>query len=82
MYTQARNLMFLLLTALTVILMFLTVFIPAHRARQERTWRDFEDEFRRAKLAAVRAYYPELHGLSDRQIRLRYDYEDAYWKMR
>lgn len=74
--------MFLFLLTVTLSLMFLTIFLPAHYARQEKSRRQFEDEYRLVKLAIVRAYYPELKDLTDRQIALRYDYDDAYWKIR
>ena len=74
--------MFLLLLSLSLVLMFVTVFIPAHRAQESRARREFEEQFRLVKLATVRDYYPEMRNLSNRQIALRYDYEDAYWKIR
>ena len=71
-----------LLSVLTVTLLFATVFFPACRASREKARREFNEHFRLVKLATVREYYPELRNLSNRQIALRFDYEDAYWKIR
>ena len=74
--------MFVFLLSITLILMFFTVFVPFHRAAQARNGREFEEQFRLLKLATVREYYPQLRPLSNRQIALRYDYDDAYWNIR
>ena len=51
----------------------------AQRARERQR---FDEAFRLIKLETVRSYYPEMRRLSNREIALRYDYDDAYWKIR
>lgn len=74
--------MLLILLTLTLSLIFFTVFIPCVRAQRIRAARRSEEYFRLVKLSSVRDYYPEFQNLSFREIAVRYDYDDAYWKMR
>jgi len=68
--------------SLTIILLFFTVFIPCHKARELKEKISSEDYFRLLKIQTVREYYPQLKDMSDREIALKIDYDDAYWKIR
>ena len=74
--------MFPLLLTLTLGLLVVTVYIPILRGQEARARIHSEEAFRLLKLETVRNYYPEMRKLSNRQIALRYDYDDAYWKIR
>lgn len=74
--------MLVFVSALIFTLFWYTIALPCSRSQKVKARREFEEHYRLVKLAAIREYYPELRDLSLREIALRYDYDEAFRRIR